>query len=321
MRDIQGIIAYHFAGCAQASQQFCYYGSMQEESNSISSPRRREPHIKVALPVRLWGMDASGSPFVQNVFTSDISTTGASVSGVTARLNVGEIIGVQHGAEKARFRVIRMKPIEGVGFELGLHAVDETKCLWRSHLVIPIQLGESPTPCDRRRNVRIPCNGSAEFCQTGNSYRMWATATDLSGGGCYLQTVSTLSVDTQLELKISIDHTDVNCAAVVRTSHPNIGMGLQFQELDIENQQKLHLILETLEAAQGENLPPYMRVLAHIERTRECLLMIDKLIRQNPTRIPEGMAELIAGVQAKVNELFLQQRSAAVELMAGEIKM
>jgi hypothetical protein len=292
-----------------------------EDSAGGNNLRRREPHTRVALPVRLWGMDSNGSPFVQNVQTVDVSATGACVSGVTARLKVGEVIGVQHGAEKARFRVIWVKAVEGVGFDVGLSAVDEAKCLWPSHLPAPNDTGTIARPSDRRRNVRIPCNGSVEFAQYGNSYRMWATVTDISAGGCYLQTVSTMPVNSQVELKITVDQLNVNCVGVVRTSHPSIGMGVQFQALHGANQQKLHAILESLETAQGDKLPMYMRVLSHIERIRECLGMIDQIIRQDPARMVPVLADSISGVQAQVNQLLEKQRGAVTQPAEAEPKV
>jgi hypothetical protein len=142
---------------------------------------------------------------------------------------------------------------------------------------------------------------------------MWATATDISGGGCYLQTVSTIPVGTQLEMKVTIDRIDVNCVGEVRTSHPNIGMGIQFQMLEGENQQRLHTILEVLEAAQGDKLPLYMRVLAQIERTRECLSLVDQLIRQDPTHIWSGLPQSISSVQRNVTQMLREQRGEPAE--------
>jgi len=287
-----------------------------EDGTGVNDSRRREPHTKVALPVRIWGMDSNGSPFVQNVSTVDVSSSGASVSGVTALLKVGEVIGVQHGAEKARFRVTRVSPVEGGGFDIGLSAVDETKCLWRAYLSVATELGKIASPSDRRRHVRIPCNGSVGYTQYGNTYRMWATVTDISAGGCYLQTVSTIPVNSQLEMRVTVDQVDVVCVGVVRTSHPSIGMGVQFQALHGENRGKLHTILEALEKAQGDHLPQYMRVLSHIERIRESLGMIDQIIRQDPARMVPVLAESISGVQAQVNQLLQKQRSAVTP--AGE---
>jgi hypothetical protein len=87
-------------------------------------------------------------------------------------------------------------------------------------------------------------------------------------------------------------------------------MGVQFREVDAENQLKLHTMLERLEAAQGDNLPLHMRALAHIERTRESLAMMDQIIRQNPLHMVPGLPRSVTELQEKVNDLLRQQRAA-----------
>ncbi|HEX8924707.1 MAG TPA: hypothetical protein VF786_02890, partial [Terriglobales bacterium] len=80
-----------------------------------------------------------------------------------------------------------------------------------------------------------------------------------------------------------------------------------------------HGILEHLEAAQGDKLPPHMRVLAQVERTRECLAMIDQLIRQNPSHMLGDAPEAMSQVQEKVNRLLTQQRGAVNEQKAESV--
>jgi hypothetical protein len=67
--------------------------------------KRREPRKPVELPVRIFGTDASGKIFSENVTTLDVSQRGARLGGVRAQIKVDEIIGVTHGKNKVHFRV------------------------------------------------------------------------------------------------------------------------------------------------------------------------------------------------------------------------
>jgi len=67
---------------------------------------RPEPRVPVNLLVRVWGMGADGRPFFQNAHAGDISTQGAKLSGIERQLTTGDVIGVQLGNKKARFRVV-----------------------------------------------------------------------------------------------------------------------------------------------------------------------------------------------------------------------
>ena len=68
--------------------------------------KRPETRIEAQILVRVWGMDADGRPFFQNANAGKISSEGAQISGIAHPLKAGDIIGVQHGDKKARFKVI-----------------------------------------------------------------------------------------------------------------------------------------------------------------------------------------------------------------------
>jgi hypothetical protein len=51
-------------------------------------------------------------------------------------------------------------------------------------------------------NPRYKCEGSAEFRSEGSTVRTWATVTDLSRGGCYVEMQATSPVDTKVNMAI-----------------------------------------------------------------------------------------------------------------------
>ena len=72
---------------------------------TLSAASRKESRIPAVVPVRIYGMDANGKPFGVNVATLNISRNGALLSKVDVSLNVGDVIGVQKGVAKAKYRV------------------------------------------------------------------------------------------------------------------------------------------------------------------------------------------------------------------------
>jgi hypothetical protein len=69
-------------------------------------PKRRELRVNVPLSVRLWGLDSNGKLFSEHVTTLNIASNGARLSGVTALLEPGFVVGVQCGNMRARFMVV-----------------------------------------------------------------------------------------------------------------------------------------------------------------------------------------------------------------------
>src|SRR6202035_5760644 len=67
--------------------------------------KRREKRMAALHPIRLWGMDAKGRPFIEAASTLDVSGKGARLKDVQAKLAVGDIVGLSSGGQKGRFRV------------------------------------------------------------------------------------------------------------------------------------------------------------------------------------------------------------------------
>lgn len=92
---------------------------------------RREQRVEMMLPVRLWGMDRHGKLFEQHATTLDITPVGACLTGVTCDLQVGCIIGVQHGKSKSRFKVAWIgEPGSSRDTQIGIITVEPGKYIW-----------------------------------------------------------------------------------------------------------------------------------------------------------------------------------------------
>ena len=83
------------------------------------------------MPVRIWGMDAQGLPFMQLASVRNISSSGALIQGMRRQVLPGEILEVQLGQEKAQFCVvwvgIRGTRNEG---EIGIESLPSEPFIW-----------------------------------------------------------------------------------------------------------------------------------------------------------------------------------------------
>jgi len=91
----------------------------------------------------MWGMGANSRPFFQSAEAHDISSQGAKLSGIEHQLTPGDVIGVQLGATKARFRVVWIIDAGYVyKIQAGVQLVDGQPCPWTKELT----QAETPPP-------------------------------------------------------------------------------------------------------------------------------------------------------------------------------
>ncbi len=85
---------------------------------------------------------------------------------------------------------------------------------------------------DRRKYPRFPVSGGgAEIRQQGVDSRLWARLTDLSRGGCYLETMSPMPVLTYVNLTLTLEEQHLHAKGQVVVAHPHFGMGVEFLDL------------------------------------------------------------------------------------------
>jgi hypothetical protein len=99
----------------------------------------------------------------------------------------------------------------------------------------------------RRQHSRQEIKGGVEVHQAGIAQPYWGHIGDISHGGIYVQIIQPLPVDTFVNILIRAEGLEIRSAALVRTSHPLVGMGLCFAEMDFENREKLNTVLDKLE--------------------------------------------------------------------------
>ena len=87
--------------------------------------RRKEPRLRVEIPVRIWGVDRMARPFAEVVRVKNVSWSGAVLLGVHAKICAGGLLDVEHGSQRAQFRIAWA----GSG-EAGIQALPFEPCIW-----------------------------------------------------------------------------------------------------------------------------------------------------------------------------------------------
>jgi len=99
---------------------------------------------------------------------------------------------------------------------------------------------------ERRSHVRYVCDGGVEVRTEGSTTGFWGTLTDISLGGCYVQTFSPLPVATRVHMRIQTKSTEFRCAGSVQASHPGVGMGVGFTDFDEGQRPLLEALMKNL---------------------------------------------------------------------------
>ena len=211
--------------------------------------QRREPRKDLKVPVRVFGTDMDGRPFSENVSTLNVSSRGAKLAGLQAKIKTGEVIGMAYGAQKSRFAV-RWVGSAGAATEgqLGLENVSPEKPFWDFPLPAPgmDEYGRHSKGAERRKYVRLKCLISVELYPDGESAKIWGKAVDVSVGGCFVEMSIPLREGTKLKIVLWVKDEKLQAKATVVSSRPGFGVGIQFQEISPEDAQRLKQFLQSI---------------------------------------------------------------------------
>jgi hypothetical protein len=105
---------------------------------------------------------------------------------------------------------------------------------------------------ERRGGPRLKCEGSVAFRTEGIDMPTWATFTDISIGGCYVELAATLPVKTPVNMVLDVKGVRVEVKGAVRTSYPLVGMGIEFTNVTEPQRLGLEEILRRLESNLGQ---------------------------------------------------------------------
>jgi hypothetical protein len=205
---------------------------------------RPESRVEPEIRVRVWGMDAEARPFFQNAVASEIRSESAQLLGLNCPLKAGDIIGIQHRERKARFKVVWATDFGALRkTEAGVQILQGQESPW-GEMANPEALRSAPGKIKRRfvrHKIQFPIHIGVADTQRAS---VNINATDIGGRGCYVETLLPLPRGTQGTITFSMGEDKVQTNAIVRTSDPGVGMGIEFTSLDNNIQEQFQQFLD-----------------------------------------------------------------------------
>ena len=202
---------------------------------------RREPRKDIRVPVRIFGTDAAGKAFNENVFTVNVSRGGAMVIEVRTQLKVGEIIGVVYGSAKSRYQVRWIgSPASPQQDLAGLQNIKAEQVIWDFPLPATTEdMVRARSLNERRQHPRRRCSLSVELHPASQESRIWGRVSDISLGGCFVEMSSTLKEGTKVRLALWIQDQKVWAVGKVAAARLGSGVGIQFEEIKSDDREHL----------------------------------------------------------------------------------
>jgi len=194
-------------------------------------------------------MGANDQPFFQSAVAQNISSTGACIHGIEQELKVGDVSGVQYETKKARCKIIWVVEAGGLRkIQIGVQLVADQECPWLA--MLPAEMRTTPGvrhPDNRRKFARHKISFPVELRDERVNTPMRVNATDISGNGCYVETIMPLTVGTSLKVDLWIDQEHISSSATIRTRDPGVGMGIEFTGLTEDTKKRLQAHLDVLD--------------------------------------------------------------------------
>lgn len=186
---------------------------------------RRSTRLPLEIPVRVTSLD-SAQPFSEQCNTTLVNAHGCGMiapcefgHGIQVRL---EIVSAQRHTTA---RVAEVVPLGGdpetwlVGLELDVPGnfwgIEYAPSDWK--------IEEAAAPAAAPQDSKPEPSPAAK----PSPPRRWRL-TDISAGGCYLETAAPLPADTAVLISVRILDSELLLDGVVRVSHPQTGMGVEF---------------------------------------------------------------------------------------------
>jgi hypothetical protein len=205
------------------------------------------PRATLDLKVRVWGMGSNNQTFFQSAMAQNVSATGACIFGIEAELKVGDVIGVQYEGKKARCKVMWMVDAGALKkTQVGVQLVADQECPWLAVLPHDLRPDErtQQRQDNRRKFARHRISFPLELRDERVNTPLRVNATDISGNGCYVETVMPLAIGTALRVDFWIGEDHISPTAIVRTRDPGVGMGIEFTGLPDETKKKFQAHLD-----------------------------------------------------------------------------
>ncbi len=108
-------------------------------------------------------------------------------------------------------------------------------------------------PMERRRNLRFPFSATVEAVETKSGTQITGRTSDLSLGGCYVDTLNPFAVGTEVTIRILRGNERFEAQGRVVYSLIGMGMGLAFVSAQPK---QVRLFQRWLQEISGQSVPP-----------------------------------------------------------------
>lgn len=110
---------------------------------------------------------------------------------------------------------------------------------------------------ERRKVIRYPFIATAEVTEIRTQASVTGRCSDLSEGGCYVDTLAPFLVNSVLRITIQHASREFRANAVAVYAHPSMGMGIKFTEIEPES---INILCYWLADLRGEPIPAPTKV-------------------------------------------------------------
>jgi CheY-like chemotaxis protein len=104
---------------------------------------------------------------------------------------------------------------------------------------------------DRREKSRLACRLSADIYQSGSNVPNRCTLSDVSSGGCYVETTAPFKSGTSVDIVVRTADLKLRVRGTVQAMHPGFGMGVAFNLATTEEREQVRQLVACQSADLG----------------------------------------------------------------------
>lgn len=150
-------------------------------------------------------------------------------------------------------------------------------------------VSSTTTAKERRRWPRYSLTAATQVTELSSMARIEGRCTDLSAGGCYVDTLSPFPTGSMVQVVVTQGDRKFTGQACVAFSQAGMGMGVAFMEMDAAERESLHAWLDELGRGQSHVIVPAEPDKSAQENLRGVLMhVIHLLVRKRLLSSAEG---------------------------------
>lgn len=106
-------------------------------------------------------------------------------------------------------------------------------------------------PSNRRGQSRRACSLGAEVYRLGSPVPNRCRLSDISPGGCYVETLTPFPAEAAVEILVRTKDLKIRTRGVVQSAHPGFGMGVKFKPRNPAEHEQIEQLIDLLESQQS----------------------------------------------------------------------